>query len=109
MTRFFPVGLLSPLAPPLVAVLAAGLAACCAPQPVYAASYVPCAQAAADANLVIEVVGGLPEKEAIAVIAKISETEYGRVVVSIAKDAAQSGDRRTYLRAWRSACLKLTT
>lgn len=97
MTRFFPACLLSLLA------------ACCAPQPAYASSYIPCAQAAADANLVIEVVGGLPEKEAVAVIAKISETEYGRVVVSLATDAAASGDRRTYLRAWRSACLKLTT
>ena len=101
MNRFFPVGLLS--------LLMAGLVACCAPQPAHAAPYIPCAQAAADANLVIEVIGGLPEKEAIAVIAKISETEYGRVVLSIANDAANSGDRRTYLRAWRSACLKLTT
>ena len=101
MNRFFPVGLLS--------LLVAGLVAFCVPQPAHAASYIPCAQAAADANLVIEVVGGLPEKEAVAAIAKISETEYGRVVMSIAFDAAQSGDRRTYLRAWRSACLKLTT
>ena len=33
---------------------------------------------------------------------------YSHGGLSIATDAAKSGDRRAYLRAWHSACLKLT-
>ena len=74
----------------------------------WGAAYVPCAKAVADADLMIEYIGGLLEKEAVAAIAAISKTEYGKVVLSIATDAAKSGDRRAYLSAWHSACLKLT-
>ena len=100
MIRTIPVVLLS--------LLNAGVLTFCAPAPAYAAAYVPCAKAVADADLMIEYIGGLPEKEAVAAIAAISKTEYGKVVLSIAADAAKSGDRRAYLSAWHSACLKLT-
>ena len=100
MIRTIPVVLLS--------LLSAGGLTFCAPAPAYAAAYVPCAKAVADADLMIEYIGGLPEKEAVAAIAAISKTEYGKVALSIATDAAKSGDRRAYLSAWHSACLKLT-
>ena len=99
MIRTIPVVLLS--------LLSAGVLTFCAPAPAYAAAYVPCAKAVADADLMIEYIGGLPEKEAVAAIAAISKTEYGKVVLSIATDAAKSGDRRACLSAWHSACLKL--
>ena len=92
----------------LLSLLSAVILTFCAPAPAYAAAYVPCAKAVADADLMIEYIGGLPEKEAVAAIAAISKTEYGKVVLSIATDAAKSGDRRAYLSAWHSACLKLT-
>ena len=100
MIRTIPVVLLS--------LLSAGVLAFCAPAPAHAAAYVPCAKAVADADLMIEYIGGLPEQEAVAAIAAISNTEYGKLVLSIAVDAAKSGDRRAYLQAWHSACLKLT-
>lgn len=100
MIRTIPVVLLS--------LLSAGVLTFCAPAPAHAAAYVPCAKAVADADLMIEYIGGLPEQEAVSAIAAISKTEYGKVVLSIANDAAKSGDRRAYLRAWHSACLKLT-
>lgn len=93
----------------LLSLLSAGVLAFCAPAPAHAAAYVPCAQAVTDANNLIEYIGSLPEAEATAAIAAVSKTEYGRVILSIANDAAKSGDRRAYLRAWHSACLKLTT
>ena len=93
----------------LLSLLSAGILAFCSPAPAHAAAYVPCAKAVADADLMIEYIGGLPEQEAVAAIAAISKTEYGKVVLSIATDAAKSGDRRAYLRAWHSACLKLTS
>ena len=100
MIRTIPVVLLS--------LLSACVLTFCAPAPAHAAAYVPCAKAVADADLMIEYVGGLPEQAAVAAIAAISKTEYGAVVLSIATDAAKSGDRHAYLRAWHSACLKLT-
>ena len=100
MIRTIPVVLLS--------LLSAGILTFCAPAPAHAAAYVPCAKAVAEADLMIEYIGSLPEAEAIAAIAAVSKTEYGRVILSIATDAAKSGDRRAYLRAWHSACLKLT-
>jgi len=100
MIRYFPTVLL-----PL---LCAGILTFCAPAPAHAAAYVPCAKAVADADLMIEYIGGLSEQEAVTAITAISKTEYGKVVLSIATDAAKSGDRRAYLRAWHSACLKLT-
>ena len=93
----------------LLSLLSAGILAFCAPAPAHAAAYVPCAKAVADADLMIEYIAGLPEQEAVAAIAAVSKTEYGKVVLSIATDAAKSGDRRAYLRAWHSACLKLTS
>lgn len=101
MIRTIPVVLLS--------LLSAGVLTFCAPPaPAHAAAYVPCAKAVADADLMIEYIGGLSEQEAVTAITAISKTEYGQVVLSIATDAAKSGDRRAYLRAWHSACLKLT-
>lgn len=100
MTRYSPTVLLS--------LLCAGILTFCAPAPAHAAAYVACAKAVAAADLMIEYIGGLSEQEAVAAIAAISKTEYGKVVLSIATDAAKSGDRRAYLRAWHSACLKLT-
>lgn len=100
MTRYFPTMLLS--------LLCAGILTFCAPAPAHASAYVPCAKAVADADLMIEYIGSLPEAEAVAAIAAVSKTEYGRVILSIANDAAKSDDRRAYLRAWHSACLKLT-
>ncbi len=93
----------------LMSLLSAGVLTFCAHAPAHAAVYVPCAKAVADADLMIEYIGGLSEKEAVAAVAAVSKTEYGRVILSIAADAAKSGDRRAYLRAWHSACLKLTT
>lgn len=93
----------------LLSLLSAWVLTFCAPAPAHAAAYVPCGKAVADAALMIEYIGGLPEQEAVAAIAAISKTEYGKVVLAIAADAAKSGDRRAYLRAWHSACLKLTT
>ena len=101
MIRTIPVVLLS--------LLSAGVLAFCAPAPAHAAAYVPCAKAVADADLMIEFIGSLPEAEATAAIAAVSKTEYGRAVLSIAADAAKSGNRREYLRAWHIACLKLTS
>ena len=92
----------------LLSLLSAGILAFCSAQPAHAAAYVPCAQAVKDANNLIEFIGSLQEAEATAAIAAVSKTEYGRVVLSIATDAAKSGNRREYLRAWHSACLKLT-
>ena len=92
----------------LLPLLSAWVLTFCAPAPAHAAAYVPCAKAVAEADLMIEYIGSLPEAEAIAAIAAVSKTEYGRVILSIATDAAKSGDRRAYLRAWHSACLKLT-
>ena len=92
----------------IISLLCAGVLTFCAPRPAHAAAYVPCAQAVTDANNMIEFIGSLPEAEAAAAIADVSKTEYGRVVLSIATDAAKSGNRREYLRAWHSACLKLT-
>ena len=92
----------------LLSLLSAGVLTFCAPHPAHATAYVPCAQAVTDANNLIEFIGSLPEAEATAAIAAVSTTEYGKVVLSIAADAAKSGDRRAYLRAWHSACLKLT-
>ena len=100
MIRTIPVVLLS--------LLSAGVLTFCAPAPAHAAAYVPCAKAVTDANNLIEFIGSLPEAEATAAVAAVSKTEYGKVVLSIATDAAKSGDRRAYLRAWHSACLKLT-
>ena len=93
----------------LLSLLSAGVLTFCAPKPAHAAAYVPCAQAVTDANNLIEFIGSLPEAEATAAIAAVSKTEYGKVVLSIATDAAKSGNRREYLRAWNSACLKLTS
>ena len=92
----------------IISLLCAGVLTFCTVQPARAAAYVPCAQAVTDANNLIEFIGSLPEAEATAAIAAVSKTEYGKVVLSIATDAAKSGDRRAYLRAWHSACLKLT-
>ena len=100
MIRTIPVVLLS--------LLSAGVLMFCAPAPAHAAAYVPCAKAVADADLMIEYIGGLSEQEAVTAITAISKTEYGKVVLAVATDAAKSGDRRAYLRAWHSACLKLT-
>ena len=100
MIRYFPMLLLS--------LLSAVVLTFCAPAPAHAAAYVPCAKAVADADLMIEYIGSLSEAEAVSAIAAVSKTEYGRVILSIANDAAKSGDRREYLRAWHSACLKLT-
>ena len=100
MIRTIPVVLLS--------LLSAGVLTFCAPNPAHAAAYVPCAKAVTDANNLIEFIGSLPEAEATYAIASVSKTEYGKVVLSIAADAAKSGNRREYLRAWHSACLKLT-
>ena len=93
----------------LLSLLSAGVLTFCAPPPARAAAYVPCAQAVTDANNLIEFIGSLPEAEATAAIVAVSKTEYGSVVLSIATDAAKSGDRREYLRTWHSACLKLTS
>ena len=92
----------------LISLLSAGVLAFCAPAPAHAAAYVPCAKAVADADRMIEHIGGLSEQEAVTAITAISKTEYGKVVLSVATYAAKSGDRRAYLRAWHSACLKLT-
>jgi hypothetical protein len=92
----------------IIALLSAGLLTFCAPHPAHAATYVPCAEAIADADKLIEFIGGLTEEEGAAAIDRVSKTEYGRVVLSLAASAAKSGDHRAYLRAWHSACLKLT-
>lgn len=101
MTRSIPVVLLS--------LLSAGVLMFGAPKPASAAAYVQCAKAVTDANDMIELIGSLPEAEATAALAAVGKTEYGKVVLSIAADAAKSGNRREYLRAWHSACLKLTS
>lgn len=93
----------------LLSLLSAGVLMFCAPKPASAAAYVPCAKVVTDANNMIEFIGSLPEAEATAALAAVSKTEYGKVVLSIAADAAKSGNRREYLRAWNSACLKLTS
>lgn len=93
----------------LLSLLSAGVLMLCAPKPASAAAYVPCAKAVTDANNMIEFIGSLPEAEAAAALAAVSKTEYGKVVLSLAADAAKSGNRREYLRAWNSACLKLTS
>lgn len=93
----------------LLSLLSAGVLTFCAPKPASAAAYVPCAKAVTDANNLIEFIGSLPEAEATAALTAVSKTEYGKVLLSIATDAAKSGNRREYIRAWHSACLKLSS
>ena len=100
MIRTIPVVLLS--------LLSAGVLTFCAPKPAHAATYVPCAQVVTDANNMVEFIGSLPAAEATAAVAIVSKTEYGKLVLSVAADAAKSGNRREYLRAWHIACIKLT-
>ena len=79
------------------------------PTPATAAEYVSCDTVAKDAGTLHRLVQTAPPKEEAALIAKMIQTEYGKVVVDVALAAAKSGDTRGYIRAWHTACLKLTT
>lgn len=89
--------------------LASGLLAFCAPKPAYAAEYVACANVARDANTLFNLMQVVTIEEGTVLIAKMRKTEYGKVVVDVAVDAAKSGDVKKYIRAWHNACLKFTT
>ena len=93
----------------ITSLLAASLLAFCAPPPAYAAEYVACANVAQDANTLYNLMQVTPTEEGVALIAELRKTSYGRVVVSVAVDAAKSDDAPAYIRAWHTACLKLTT
>ena len=93
----------------LACLLCAGILSFCTPTPATAAEYVSCGTVAKDADTLHRLVQIAPPEEAVALIAKMIQTEYGKVVVDVALAAAKSGDTRGYIRAWHTACLKLTT
>ena len=93
----------------LACLLCAGILSFCTPTPATAAEYVSCDTVAKDAGTLHRLVQIAPPEEAVALIAKMIQTEYGKVVVDVARAAAKSGDTRGYIRAWHTACLKLTT
>ena len=93
----------------LVSLLSAGILTFCAPAPATAGEYVACARVSEDAGTLHHMVQGMSAEEATALIVELRKTSYGRVVVTVAVDAARSGDVPAYIRAWHIACLKLTT
>ena len=93
----------------LALLLCAGILSFCTPTPATAAEYVSCASVAKDAGTLHRVVQIAPPEEAVALIAKMIKTEYGKIVVDVAVAAAKSGDTQGYIRAWHTTCLKLTT
>ena len=93
----------------LAGLLCASILSFCTPTQATAAEYVSCDTVAKDAGTLHRLVQIAPPDEAVALIAKMIKTEYGKVVVDVALAAAKSGDTRGYIRAWHTACLKLTT
>ena len=93
----------------ITSLLAASLLAFCAPQPAYAAEYVACARVAQDAGTLHRLAQITPAAEMTSLIDKMLKTEYGKGVVDVAVAAAKSDDAPAHIRAWHTACLKLTT
>ena len=93
----------------LMSLLSAGILTFCAPSPATAGEYVDCARVSKDANTLYNLMQVTPTEEGVALIAELRKTSYGRVVVSVAVDAAKSDDAPAHIRAWHTACLKLTT